>query len=277
MKLAMAQMSMSSSIEKNLEKALKFMHQAKAAGADLIFFPEVQLTPFFPQYPALDASSWLVTPDHPAILAIRQACRKLKLYASPNVYLSLDGKSYDASLMIDGQGEILGISKMVHIAQAKFFYEQDYYTPSDDGFKVFQTPFGNIGIVICFDRHLPESIRSCARQQADLVIIPTANLISEPMELFEWEVRVQAFQNTVFTAMCNRTGTEGEICFSGQSLAVSPEGELLLKAGSQEELLIADISIGDAARARKNRPWLSLSRDTPATASAASSTSKFPL
>ena len=144
--------------------------------------------------------------DGPEITAIRDACRKFRIYASPNVYLKQGEKRYDASLMIGSGGEILGVSKMVHIAQAKFFYEQDYYTPSDDGFKVYDTPFGKIGIVICFDRHLPDGIRSCAKQGAELVIIPTANILGEPLELFAWEVRVQSFQNTVFTAMCNRVG-----------------------------------------------------------------------
>ena len=63
--------------------------------------------------------------------------------------------------------------------------------PSEDGFKVFDTPFGRVGIVICFDRHLPESIRTCALLGAALVIVPTANCKAEPMELFGWEIRVQ--------------------------------------------------------------------------------------
>ena len=61
---------------------------------------------------------------------------------------------------------MIGMSKMVHIYQAENFYECDYYTPSGDGFQVFDTPFGRIGIVICFDRHIPTSIRSCARTDA---------------------------------------------------------------------------------------------------------------
>ena len=97
---------------------------------------------------------------------------------------------------------------MEHIAQNKNFYEQDYYTLAKDGFKVFSTPFGKTGIVICFDRHLPENIRTCALKGADLVIVPTANTKAEPMELFEWEIRVQAMQNQVFIAMCNRVGME---------------------------------------------------------------------
>lgn len=69
--------------------------------------------------------------------------------------------------------------------------------------------------MICFDRHLPESIRSCALQGAELVIVPTANTKAEPLEMFEWEMRVQAMQNQIFIAMCNRVGTEDAMQFAG--------------------------------------------------------------
>ena len=258
MKLAMAQMRMGTSVDENLTQTLRFMERAGSAGADLIFFPEVQLSPFFPQYEKADAERWAMSADGPEITAIRDACRKFRIYASPNVYLKQGEKRYDASLMIGSDGEILGISKMVHIAQAKFFYEQDYYTPSDDGFKVYDTPFGKIGIVICFDRHLPDGIRSCAKQGAELVIIPTANILGEPLELFEWEVRVQSFQNTVFTAMCNRVGPEGELAFAGQSLLASPDGGLRFKAGGEEDLFLLDVPLEEARQARTSRPWLTL-------------------
>lgn len=166
MKLAMAQMGMSPSVEENLSKTIQFIEQAAVAGADLIFFPEIQLSPFLPQYEKRNASAWAMSLDGPEISAIRNACRTFHIYASPNVYLELNGKNYDASLMIDANGELLGISKMVHISQSRYFYEKDYYTLSDDGFKVYDTHFGKIGIVICFDRHLPDGIQTCARQGA---------------------------------------------------------------------------------------------------------------
>ena len=258
MKLAMAQMRMGTSVEENLEKTLRLIEQAGKGGADLIFFPEVQLSPFFPQYEKADAERWAMTADGTEITAIRDACRKFRIHASPNVYLKQGENRYDASLMIGSDGEILGISKMVHIAQAKFFYEQDYYTPSDDGFKVYDTPFGKIGVVICYDRHLPDGIRSCAKQGAELVIIPTANRLGEPLELFEWEVRVQAFQNTVFTAMCNRVGPEGELAFAGQSLLAAPGGGLRFKAGGEDELYLLDVPLEEARQTRISRPWLTL-------------------
>ncbi len=254
----MAQMQMGSSVDRNLEKTIYYMEQAAKAGADLIFFPEVQLTPFFPQYEKQDAEPWAMRRDGPEITAIRDTCRSLQLCASPNVYLKQGDLRYDASLMLGADGRIMGISKMVHIAQAKYFYEQDYYTPSDDGFKVYDTPFGKIGIVICFDRHLPDGIRACAQQGADLIIIPTANIEGEPLELFEWEVRVQAFQNTAYVAMCNRVGPEGELTFAGQSLVAGPDGSLLYKADAKEKLIVLDVPLETAARERISRPWLRL-------------------
>ncbi|MBQ9674215.1 MAG: carbon-nitrogen hydrolase family protein [Ruminococcus sp.] len=261
MNLAMAQIQVSESVEDNLQKTLRLIKKAKRNNADLIFFPEVQLSPFFPQYENKNADMFLMTQDSPEIKAICQACKESKIYASPNVYLSLNGKKYDASLMIDDNGKIIGISKMVYIAQAQNFYEQDYYTPSDDGFKVYDTPFGKIGIVICFDRHMPESIRKCSLKGAELILIPTANLKSEPMELFEWEVRIQAFQNLAYVAMCNRVGREGNIVFCGQSLVAKPDGSLLFKTDDKEELILLDIDLSDVAKQRSLRPWLKLAEN----------------
>ena len=113
--------------------------------------------------------------------------------AVPNLYLKPEeGKdnhrAYDASLLMDKDGLIVGIQKMVHVAQAELFYEQDYYLPSDDGFHVWDTPFGKIGIVVCFDRYYPEIIRTEALMGADCILVPTVNTKKEPMELFEQEI-----------------------------------------------------------------------------------------
>lgn len=116
-------------------------------------------------------------------------------------------------LFIDNNGKIIGNQKMVHIARLEYFYEQDYYTHSEEGFNVFDTEFGKIGIVICFDRHYPESIRTSVLKGAELILIPTANTIDEPKELFQWEIRVPAFQNSVNIAMCNRVGIEDNMTF----------------------------------------------------------------
>jgi len=196
--------------------------------------------------------------NDPSIRIIQDACRDLGLAASPNVYLQEGGRRFDASLMIDADGEIQGISKMVHIAQLPGFYEQDYYAPSDTGFRVYDTAFGKIGIVVCFDRHFPESIRTCVMRGACLVLIPTANMMDEPRDIFECELRAAAFQNGVYIAMCNRVGMEGEAIFCGESTIVNPNGDVIVKSSSGETLLIADLDLSAVQVAREKRPYLLL-------------------
>ena len=146
MKLAMAQMSMSGSMDENLKKSLAFCDAA--AGSDLLFFPEVQLTPFFPQYEGRNVDACVVPAGSPTVQAFADKAKAHRLYLSPNMYLEQEGRRYDASLWLTPEGDCAGVAKMVHIMQAAQFYERDYYTPSEDGFLVFDAPWGCVGIVI---------------------------------------------------------------------------------------------------------------------------------
>ena len=258
MKLALAQISMTENMQENLEKSLVFCDRAK--GNDLLFFPEIQLSPFFPQYEKRNVDRYCLTSDAEEIVRLREKAQQNHYYLSPNVYLERHGKRYDTSLWITPDGELADTAQMVHIAQAEQFYEQDYYTPSDTGFKVFDTPLGKVGIVICYDRHLPESIRTCTLKGADLIIVPTANTKAEPMEMFEWEMRVQAMQNQVFIAMCNRVGKEDAMDFSGESLVIHPSGDILAKAGDSEQLLTCEINLQEASLLRSKIPYLKTRR-----------------
>ena len=259
MKLAMAQMSMSEDIKLNELKTLKICHQAQ--NLDLLFFPEIQLSPFFKKKKKKDVEQYVTKKDAEIITLLKQVAKRNHLYISPNMYIEDNGERFDRSLFISPEGKLVGEASMVHIYQTEKFYEKDYYTPSKDGFHVFETPFGKIGIVICFDRHMPESIRACALQGADLVIVPTANCKAEPMEMFEWEMRVQAMQNSVFIAMCNRVGTEGDMEFAGESLVVDPYGKVIYKADDREKLIEVDIDLSIAAKKKKEIPWLELRRE----------------
>lgn len=260
MRIALVQMSNSGDITSNLEKSIHSIKTAAEHGAELVLFPEVQLTEFFPQYPKLDVKKYEISLDSDIIKAFCDACKENNIMAVPNVYLNENGKTYDASILIGKGGSVKGIQKMVHVAQADKFFEQDYYTPSDDGFKVFDTKYGRIGIVVCFDRHYPESIRTEALMGADLILIPTVNTKAEPSEMFEWELRVQAFQNSVAIAMCNRVGEEGEMVFSGESIVVGANGEVIAKACGGEEILYADIDMKQSEKIRNSRPYTQLRR-----------------
>lgn len=260
MRLALVQMSNSGNIEENLEKSIESIKDAASNGAELVLFPEVQLTEFFPQYPGKDVRGYEITIDSEIIKKFCGVCRENHIMAVPNIYLSEDDRNYDASILIDTDGTVIGIQKMVHVAQAKQFYEQDYYTPSNDGFKVFETKYGKIGIVVCFDRHYPESIRTEVMEGAELILIPTVNTKSEPSEMFEWELRVQAFQNSAIIAMCNRVGEEGSMVFSGEYVVIDANGDVLSKADDKERIMYVDIDIKQAVKVRNSRPYTQLRR-----------------
>jgi predicted amidohydrolase len=259
-RIALFQFQPAGSLEVNLSKSLHAIAQAAGQGAHLVCFPELQLSPFFPQHPNQDVSEHLVRIDHPALERLCASCARHRIAAVLNLYMELQGRRYDASPVIDADGALMGISKMVHIVQAPLFREQDYYTPSDGGFETYTTRAGRVGVVICFDRHYPESLRTCALKGAQLVVIPTANIKGEPLELFEWELRVSAVQNGVFIAMCNRVGVEDAMQFCGASMVVDPHGEVLVKADDTEQLVLADLSLKEITAARKARPYLGLYR-----------------
>ena len=78
--------------------------------------------------------------------------------------------------------------------------------------------------------------------------------------MFEWEMRVQAMQNQVFIAMCNRVGTEGDMDFAGESLVIHPSGTVLKKVDDTEQLLTCDIDLAEASSLRKKIPYLATCR-----------------
>ena len=143
---------------------------------------------------------------------------------------------------------------------AKTDYGKATTPPATMAFRCSTRPHGRIGVVVCFDRHYPESIRTEAMLGADLILIPTANTEDEPAEMFDWEVKVQAFQNSAAVAMCNRTGAEGQMVFSGRSLVTDANGETIAQAGSGETLLYADVDMSASARTRGQRPYTQLRR-----------------
>ena len=153
MKIALFQSVVCDDMQANAVKALDAMDIAITSGADVISFPELQFSPFFPQYPGRDVSNYVMDINHELVEALRAKCRETSLIAIPNFYLERNGKRYDASPVINADGSILGVSSMVHVAQVQSFYEQDYYTPSPSGFHDYDTSLGKIGVVICFDRH----------------------------------------------------------------------------------------------------------------------------
>ena len=100
-------------------------------------------------------------------------------------------------------------------------------------------------MAICYDRHYPEYMRALALGGAELVVVPQAGAVGEwPEGLYEAEMRVAAFQNGYFTALCNRVGEEEHLTFAGESFVCGPDGRVLARAGEgTDEILHCDVDL----------------------------------
>ena len=259
-KIAAAQLSVTEDIEYNYEKALNFIKEAAEAGAQMVCFPEGHLTHYIPQYQGLSADSFAIGMDHPYIKGFCDACRNNHIIASVALNLDVDGKIYPSMMLIDEYGEILGITRKNHIVYAPHFYEADYFTAGDDGFPVFETSIGKIAQIVCFDRHFPESWRTCTLKGADFIVTAVANEKAEPCEVFRWEILIPAFQNSVNCLMVNRVGMEGNMDFCGESVFAGPDGTVIALADDSECLLAADLDFDKAKEIREAKQYLSLRR-----------------
>ncbi|MCI8510391.1 MAG: carbon-nitrogen hydrolase family protein [Lachnospiraceae bacterium] len=259
-RIAAAQFSMSDSMEANYQKALHYIREAAVKGARLVCFPEGQLSQYVPQYEGLDTDGFAVELTHPFVKGLCAACRENHILAALGLCLKLDEHVYATVALISEDGSILGIEKKKHIVRAKHFYEKDYFTAGNDGFQVIDTSIGKIGLIVCYDRHFPESYRACVRKGAELILVPVANEKLEPTEIFRWEIRIAAFQNSVNLIMCNRIGLEGNMDFCGETLMAAPDGSLLALADDTEQLLFADMDLAGTAEIRRQRQYLPLLR-----------------
>ena len=246
MKIALIQQIPTTNLGASLERGLEALEAAAAAGAQLVAYPELAFTPFYPQHRATSVSIDLAEPvPGPTTQIFQEAARRLGVVVVLNLYERDGACAYDTSPVIDADGVLLGCTRMMHITNYEAFYEQGYYTPGNTGIPVYDTAAGRIGVAICYDRHYPEYLRTLALAGADLVIVPQAGALDEwPGGLYEAELKVGSFQNGFFMALANRVGKEDVLTFAGESFITDPFGQMVAQAPKGEEaILYADIDL----------------------------------
>lgn len=247
MKIALVQQFVTPNKKENISKGLAALEEAASNDADLVAYAELAFEPFYPRCHS-DGKHLELAETIPGDLT-DLFCRKAKelgLVIVLNLFERDGSKTYDSSPVIDSDGSILGVTRMMHITDYEYFHEQDYYSPSANIPGVYDTAVGKIGVAICYDRHYPEVMRALRLQGAELVLIPQAGTVGEwPNGLYEAEVRVAAFQNGYFIALVNRVGEESELTFAGESFITAPDGSVLASAPSgKEAILYANLDFG---------------------------------
>ena len=175
------------------------------------------------------------------------------------------GLYHNTAVVFDADGALLGKYRKNHIPQDPGFEEKFYFTPGDSGYPVWETRFGKVAVLICWDQWFPEAARLAALRGAEILIYPTAIgwLPEEKKELGEaqhcaWETvqRGHAVANGCFLAAVNRVGTEGDTEFWGQSFVANPYGEVVQRASStEEEILLVDCDLAAVEDFRRIWPF----------------------
>ena len=259
MRIALVQQRAELDKSANVARGLAALERAARDGADVVAYAELAFERFHPQREAGADYLTLAEPiPGPVTEQFARKARELGIVVILNLYERAGDRAYDASPVIDSDGSLLGTTRMIHITDYPCFHEQGYYTPGDKGAPVYKTRAGAIGVAICYDRHFPEYMRALAVGGADLVIVPQAGAVDEwPEGLYEAEMRVAAFQNGYFTALCNRVGKEETLDFAGESFVCGPDGDVLARAPkSDDAILYADIDLAATAKSNARRLFM---------------------
>lgn len=247
-RVALAQFPAEPDVSANLDTIAGYARQAAGVGAGLLVLPELCSTIF----PAFEndrrhfATAQAV--DGPEVDRIRSlAVEHGLVIAYPFFERGPEGRFYSAAVLIGPQGDLLGHYRKAHIPRVESGLagqETFYLSPGDLPYRVWDTPLGiRIGMVICFDRYFPEGPRLLALQGADLLLVPA---VAAPGGRRWWELmyRAYAVQNMYYVAAVNKAGAEpggAPVAWYGNSLLVSPNGDVVVQAGEEPGLVWGDL------------------------------------
>ncbi len=271
-KLGLIQSNCSTDPTANLKKMLSAAGRAANQGAQIICTQELFRSQYFCQ--SEDHNNFrLAEPiPGPSTDAFQKLARKHRVVIIASLFEKRSAGIYhNTAAVIDADGSLLGIYRKMHIPDDPLFYEKFYFTPGDLGFRAWQTRYGKIGVLICWDQWYPEAARLTALQGAEILFYPTA-IGWHPREKAEygvrqhsaWELiqRSHAVANGCYVAVANRIGLERPVGgdglqFWGQSFVAGTSGEIIAKASvDRAETLIVPIDLGKVNVTRTHWPFL---------------------
>jgi len=255
----------------NLEKTLAAAKRAARDGAQIICTQELFRSQYFCQSEDHRYFQLAEPIPGPITAAFQSLAREQQVVMIVSLFEKrAAGLYHNTAAVIDADGALLGVYRKMHIPDDPLYYEKFYFTPGDLGFRAWQTRYGKIGVLICWDQWYPEAARLTALQGAEILFYPTA-IGWHPREKAAlgarqhaaWELvqRSHAIANGCYVAVPNRVGHEklaGEgIEFWGQSFVVGPFGDILAKAGpSKEKTLVVPLDLDKVDDTRTHWPFL---------------------
>lgn len=254
--VGLIQIKMSAAAAENLRHAEEMVARAVEQGAQIVCLPELFLGPYFCQKKDNKSAFSIAEPiPGPTIQALSNIAKKHKivLVGGSLFEKSPEGKFFNTTPVFDTDGSLLGTYRKTHIPEDILYHEKHYFSPGDTGIRVFNTTYGKICPLICYDQWYPEAARMAALKGAEILFYPTAiGAIDDAVEeniTGDWEQMWRNAQlghaaaNNVYVCAVNRVGKEGAITFWGGSFIASPSSALLATAGNSEEILVAECDL----------------------------------
>lgn len=238
----------------NLDKIEHYIREAASQGTHIICFPELGTTGY--RQDLLGDKLWELAEPIPGPTTSRIAAMAQEL----GVYVILPmiekgkmpGIVYNSAAFIGKDGTVQGAYRKVHA-----YSTEGHYFTAGNTYPVFNTEFGKIGIMICYDMGFPETARMLTLQGAEIIFVPSA-WCQEDEDIWDINIPCRALENRVFVAAVNRVGQEGEdLVMHGKSKIADTRGKTLVEAARfQEDLIFATVDLDDLVPARHQIPYL---------------------
>lgn len=256
-----------------VRRLVAMLREAKARGAEMVVFPELALTTFFPRYWMEEAEAqarfFEAQMPNAEVQPLFDAARELGVgFYLGYAELAEDGRPYNTAVLVNRKGEINGKYRKIHLPghmehkpEAPFQHlEKKYFDVGNLGFRVFESEAVKYGMCLCNDRRWPETYRVMALQSAEVVMLgyntPSLNIHwNEPVHLRTTthlvSLQANAYQNGIWVAAAAKCGSEDGHHMIGSSVIVAPTGEIVARTLTEEDEVIcvsADLSLGEHFR-----------------------------
>ncbi len=263
-KLALCQMKVIDNKDFNINKALEMIKISAKNKSDLVILPEMFNSPYdnqkFKEYAEDRINS-------KTLKAISKAAEEFNIYIVAGSIPELDNdKLYNSSFVFNGDGEIIGSHRKMHLFDidipGKITFKESETLSAGNQIIVIDSDLCKIGVAICYDIRFPELLRLMALKGAELIVVPGAfNMTTGPAH---WEIliRARAVDNQLYIAAASPAKNE-ELSYVayGNSMVVDPWGKTLARAGSNEEIIYADIDLSRIKELREELPLLKNRRE----------------
>ena len=267
--VGIVQMSCTNNKQANLDKAIDKVKEAASKGAQIVCLQELFTSLYFCDEEDYDNFRLAEPVPGPSTDALSKIAKEGGVVIIASLFEKrTQGLYHNTTAVIDADGTFLGKYRKMHIPDDPAYYEKFYFTPGDLGYKVFNTKFARIGVLICWDQWYPEAARITALMGAQILFYPTAigwatsqDEATNTEQYNAWQTiqRSHSVANGIHVVSVNRVGfeQEGRMKFWGGSFIANPFGSIICKASHEnEEVHVEELDLEKTERYRTHWPFL---------------------